>query len=49
MMACPEPAMELERVMSATLMDWSAATVAGNQLTLTGAEHTLTFTRTEAK
>ncbi|PSU35225.1 heat-shock protein HslJ [Photobacterium lutimaris] len=49
MMACPEPAMELERVMSATLMDWSTATVAGNQLTLTGIEHTLTFTRTDAE
>lgn len=49
MMACPEPAMELERVMSATLMDWSTATVAGNQLTLAGTEHTLTFTRTEAE
>ncbi|MGR5142017.1 META domain-containing protein [Photobacterium sp. DNB23_23_1] len=49
MMACPEPAMELERVMSATLMDWSSATVAGNQLTLAGTEHTLTFTRTKAE
>ncbi|AJR08287.1 putative heat shock protein HslJ [Photobacterium gaetbulicola Gung47] len=49
MMACPEPAMELERVMSTTLMDWSTATVAGNQLTLTGTEHTLTFTRTDAE
>ncbi|MGF1684349.1 META domain-containing protein [Photobacterium minamisatsumaniensis] len=49
MMACPEPAMEMERLMSATLMDWSTADVAGNQLTLTGAEHKLTFTRAAAE
>ena len=49
MMACPEPAMEMERVMSGTLMDWSEATVAGNELTLAGTEHTLTFKRTESK
>ncbi|PSW17693.1 META domain-containing protein [Photobacterium sanctipauli] len=49
MMACPEPAMEMERLMSATLMDWSTADVVGNQLTLTGAEHSLTFTRGAAE
>ena len=45
MMACPEPAMEMERVMSSTLMDWSEATVSGNELTLAGNDHTLTFKR----
>lgn len=47
MMACPEPAMDMEQVMSGTLMDWSDATVSGNELTLAGSEHTLTFKRSD--
>ncbi|MCW8329707.1 META domain-containing protein [Photobacterium sp. SDRW27] len=49
MMACPEPAMEMERVMSGTLMEWSDATVLGNELTLTNTNHTLTFKRSDVK
>lgn len=49
MMACPEPAMEMEQVMSGTLMDWSEATVSGNELTLTNTSHTLTFKRSDVK
>ena len=49
MMACPEPAMEMERIMSTTLMEWSDASITGNELTLTNADHTLTFKRTETQ
>lgn len=49
MMACPEPAMDMEKVMSSTLMDWSEATVLGNELTLTNTNHTLTFKRSDVK
>ncbi len=49
MMACPEPAMEMERVMSSTLMEWSDASITGNELTLTNPDHTLTFKRTETQ
>ncbi|MGF1724075.1 META domain-containing protein [Photobacterium nomapromontoriensis] len=49
MMACQGPEMKVEQVMSKTLMNWSAANVSGNQLTLTGTEHSLTFTRADAK
>ncbi|MGF1693153.1 META domain-containing protein [Photobacterium kagoshimensis] len=45
MMACPAPAMALENTFAQTLSDWSEATISGNQLTLKGAEHTLTFER----
>ncbi|WP_299020234.1 META domain-containing protein [uncultured Photobacterium sp.] len=47
MMACPEPAMKMEQLMSSTLMDWSNATISGNELTLTNASHSLTFQRSE--
>lgn len=49
MMACQGPEDNIERAMSKTLMNWSAANVSGDQLTLTGAEHSLTFTRSDAK
>lgn len=49
MMACPDPAMEMERVMSSTLMEWSDASVTGNELTLTNANNTLTFKRSNIK
>lgn len=49
MMACPDPAMEMERVMSSTLMEWSDASVTGNELTLTNANNTLTFKRSDVK
>ena len=49
MMACPDPAMEMERVMSSTLMEWSDASVTGNELTLTNANSTLTFKRSDVK
>ncbi|KLV09320.1 heat shock protein HslJ [Photobacterium aquae] len=48
MMACPEPAMNMEQVMSSTLQTWSKASINGNELTLTGADHTLTFNRAPA-
>ncbi|KKD00712.1 MULTISPECIES: META domain-containing protein [Photobacterium] len=47
MMACPDDAMKLERVMSDTLSQWSKAEVKGNTLTLSNNQHTLTFTATQ--
>ncbi|WP_415720763.1 META domain-containing protein [Photobacterium ganghwense] len=49
MMACQDPAMKLEHTVSSTLMEWSTASINGNELSLTGAEHNLTFTRTDVK
>ncbi|WP_064604872.1 META domain-containing protein [Photobacterium sp. J15] len=46
MMACPEPAMKMEQLMSRTLTEWSDASISGNELTLTNATHSLTFQRT---
>ncbi|QUJ66218.1 META domain-containing protein [Photobacterium sp. GJ3] len=48
MMACPEDAMKLERVMSDTLSQWSNAEISGNTLTLTTQQHTLTFKATQS-
>lgn len=48
-MACPDPAMEMERVMSSTLTGWSDASITGNELTLTNIDHTLTFKRIDMK
>lgn len=45
MMACPAPAMEMEQLMSSTLMDWSQASIVGNELVLSSPEHTLIFKR----
>ncbi|UTV26657.1 META domain-containing protein [Photobacterium atrarenae] len=45
MMACPAPAMEMEQLMSSTLMDWSQVSVVGNELVLSNPEHTLVFKR----
>ncbi|GHA52047.1 META domain-containing protein [Photobacterium aphoticum] len=49
MMACQGPGMEMETVVSKTLMDWSAASVSGDELTLKGQAHSLTFTRADAE
>lgn len=43
MMMCPEGLDQIEQKVSATLSQWSAASLEGNQLTLTGNEHTLIY------
>ncbi|MGF1756628.1 META domain-containing protein [Photobacterium sagamiensis] len=49
MMACPAPAMEMEKTLTQTLTDWSEAKISGGELTLTNTNHTLTFKRTDAQ
>ncbi|MGF1685462.1 META domain-containing protein [Photobacterium japonica] len=49
MMACQGPGQDMEQVMSKMLMDWSTATVAGDELTLKNASHSLTFSRADAE
>ncbi|AMG32043.1 META domain-containing protein [Grimontia hollisae] len=43
MMACPEPAMKLETVMTDVLSDWSNITLTNQKLVLENGEHVLTF------
>ncbi len=43
MRMCPEPAMQLEQAMSATLSDWADMTLTKETLTLENDAHTLTF------
>ncbi|PSW05672.1 META domain-containing protein [Photobacterium lipolyticum] len=49
MMACPAPAMEMEKNLTQTLTNWSEAKISGSVLTLTNTNHTLTFKRTDAQ
>lgn len=44
MMACPEPAMEVEGLMTEVLGNWSDVTLTKQQLTLDNGNHVLTFT-----
>ncbi|USH03760.1 META domain-containing protein [Grimontia kaedaensis] len=43
MMACPEPAMKLEGVMTKVLGDWSDVTLTKQTLVLENSDHVLTF------
>lgn len=43
MMMCPAGLDKVEQKVSATLTEWSQVSLEGNQLTLTGSEHTLIY------
>lgn len=49
MMACPAPAMDMEKTLTQMLTNWSDAKISGDELTLTNTNRTLTFKRVDAQ